>query len=164
MSPKGTDESVFVQHLMASYLGHLHAPLVPAEVRPEKAADWLYRNTIFAVLAHNAANDPVFVYANLCAQHCFEMSWQELIGMPSRLSADTPDRAERAATLAQVAAQGYTTHYRGLRIAKSGRRFWIERGILWNVLDDAGVRIGQGAMFCPPSLEKPPQQASCKTC
>lgn len=153
MRPNGTEESVFVQRLMDSYPRHVQAPLVPAEVRRENAADWLYRNADFAVLAHNAADDPVFVYANLCAQRCFEMSWQELIGMPSRLSADTPDRAERAASLARVAAHGCTTDYRGLRIAKSGRRFWIEHGILWNVLDDAGVRIGQGAMFYPASVE-----------
>ena len=49
--------------------------------------------------------------------------------------------------LQRVARIGFATGYRGVRIAKSGRRFWIEQGTLWNVLDHAGIRIGQAACF-----------------
>jgi hypothetical protein len=37
--------------------------------------------------------------------------------------------------------------YRGDRIAKSGRRFWIDRGVVWQLLDSDGVPWGQAATF-----------------
>lgn len=52
-----------------------------------------------------------------------------------------------AAALARVESHGFVHDYRGVRIAKSGRRFWIERGTLFNVLSEAGERIGQVAVF-----------------
>ncbi|MGO8840451.1 MAG: MEKHLA domain-containing protein, partial [Methyloceanibacter sp.] len=36
---------------------------------------------------------------------------------------------------------------RGLRIAKSGRRFWIEDGIVWQLVDRDGALRGQAASF-----------------
>ena len=78
---------------------------------------------------------------------CFEYSWDELIGMPSRLSAEAPNRAERDALLSAVARDGYARGYRGLRIAKSGRRFWIEDVTVWNVLDADGQPCGQAATY-----------------
>jgi hypothetical protein len=59
-----------------------------------------------------------------------------------------PDaREERAALLAAVARDGFASGYRGLRVAKSGRRFWIEDVTVWNVLDDEGRFIGQAAAY-----------------
>jgi len=47
----------------------------------------------FVCLAHNkfeeGVEDPLFVYANRAALRLFEGSWDEIVGMPSRLSADT---------------------------------------------------------------------------
>jgi hypothetical protein len=74
-------------------------------------------------------------------------TWHELIGMPSRLVAEAPELGARAAALASVAIRGYATDYRGVRITKSGRRFWFEQVTLWNVLSHAGARIGQAAIF-----------------
>lgn len=42
---------------------------------------------------------------------------------------------------------GCVRDYRGLRIAKSGRRFWIEDGVVWQLVDSRGVYRGQAAMF-----------------
>jgi len=137
----------FVERLLASYAHFLSTPLVPAHVPAERAAAWLYADAPFAVLAHDASADPLFRYANLHAQRCFERSWSELVGIPSRLSAPAHEREDRAALLADVAAHGYSTAYRGLRVAKSGRRFWIEQTELWNVLDADGTRLGQAALF-----------------
>jgi PAS domain S-box-containing protein len=103
-------------------------------------------------LAHDGSGDPTFVYANLTAQRCFEYSWDEMVGMPSRLSAEAPNREERAALLAAVAARGYATGYRGLRIAKSGRRFWIENVTVWNVSDTDGRCVGQAAVYRATTL------------
>jgi hypothetical protein len=118
-------------------------PLVPKGTD----AAWLYAQAPFAVVAHNTDADPKFVYANMCAQACFEYSWDEFIFMPSRLSAEAPERAERQALLDQVAAHGFLSGYRGIRVAKSGRRFVIEDGVVWELIDVAGVRHGQAAAF-----------------
>ena len=110
-------------------------------------AAWLYSDAPFAVLAHNTAADPVFVYANRTAQRCFEYGWDEFITIPSRLSAEAPNREERQRLLDAVAKHGFIDNYRGLRIAKSGRRFWIEGGIVWELTDAQGQRRGQAALF-----------------
>ncbi len=47
------------------------------------------------MLAHNTDPDPRFIYANKTAQACFEYAGDEFITLPSRLSAEAPNRAER---------------------------------------------------------------------
>ncbi|WP_336489016.1 MEKHLA domain-containing protein [Methylobacterium nigriterrae] len=116
-------------------------------VPPGRDAAWLYGQAPFAVLAHDAAADPRFIYANRTAQARFEYDRAELIGLPSRLSAEAPDRAGRQALLDAVAREGFATGYRGLRVAKSGRRFWIEDGVVWQLVDRAGIVRGQAASF-----------------
>ncbi len=108
------------------------------------------------LLCHDAADEPRFVYANMAAQHLWEMTWDDFIGLPSRLSAEPDERADRALMLARVAAQGFIDDYRGIRISSSGRRFLVERTTVWNVHDEVGNRIGQGAKIVqvtplPPS-------------
>jgi hypothetical protein len=71
----------------------------------------------------------------------------EIIGLPSRLSAPAPDRDERQRLLDAVTKDGFIGNYRGLRIAKSGRRFWIEHAVVWQLIDENGHLHGQAAMF-----------------
>lgn len=146
MSPPSFDLP-FIEALLKSYTRALSEPLAPVELSLTQAAVWLYEDADFALLAHDTAEDPCFVFANLQAQRCFERPWHELIGMPSRLSAEAPNRAERAAMLAGVARDGFIRDYRGIRIAQSGRRFWIEEGIVWNVYAAGGELLGQAACF-----------------
>ncbi|RDJ07859.1 MEKHLA domain-containing protein [Rhizobium grahamii] len=91
--------------------------------------------------------DPRFIYANVAAQKRFEYGWDEFIGMPSRLSAQAPDRAERQLLLEAVERQGFIADYRGLRVKKSGKRFWMEHGVVWQLVDGSGERHGQAAAF-----------------
>lgn len=135
----------FVEALLASHAALLGETLVPAHIAD--ACAWLYEQAPFAVLAHDTRDDPHFVYANLHAQRCFERPWRELVGMPSRLSAEASNRAERAAALADVAERGFTRNYSGVRVARSGRRFRLEDCSLWNVQAANGTRIGQAAAF-----------------
>ncbi|MFS8146920.1 MEKHLA domain-containing protein [Rhizobium sp. BR 249] len=107
--------------------------------------DWLYNDAPVVVLAHNTEPDPRFIYANRTAQRCFEYSWDEFIALPSRLSAEQPDRAERQRLLDAVTRDGFVENGRGVRIAKSGRRFWIEDVTVWQLIDEAGRRLGQAA-------------------
>jgi hypothetical protein len=114
---------------------------------PDATARWLYEEAPFGLLAHDTSRDPIFIYANRTAQRCFEYGWDELTGMPSRLSAPADRQGNRGELLGAVERDGFFTGYRGLRVAKSGRRFWVEDLTMWNLVDDEGVRIGQAAAF-----------------
>lgn len=105
----------------------------------------MYRDAPFAVLAHGTDPDPCFIYANKAAQACFEYSWEEFLSLPSRLSAETADRAARQSLLEEVQRHGFMSGYRGVRIAKSGKRFIIEDGAVWELIDRDGTRHGQAA-------------------
>jgi PAS domain-containing protein len=133
----------FFALLTGSYAGLVGAPLVPKGMD----AVWLYAEAPFAVVAHNTDPDPIFIYANWAAQKCFGYSWEEFISLPSRLSAETADQASRQALLDAVAKNGFMTGYSGVRVAKSGARFRIEHGVVWELIDLEGVRRGQAATF-----------------
>ena len=137
-----TDTGFFAL-LTDSYARLVGAPLVP----PGTDADWLYREAPFVVVAHGTDQDPKFIYANKAAQKCFKYSWEEFMSLPSRLSAEAPDWAQRQALLEEVARNGFSSGYRGLRVAKSGRRFIIEDGVVWELVDREGMRHGQAATF-----------------
>ena len=133
----------FFRLLTRSYARLVETPLVPQG----KDASWLYSHAPFAVVAHNTDPDPKFIYANKVAQACFEYSWEEFIGLPSRLSAEAPEWAERQALLDAVVKNGFMRGYRGIRVAKSGRRFLIEDGVVWELIDNHGTRHGAAATF-----------------
>ena len=122
-------------------------PFVPAGLEGGEAVRWLYEDAPFCVLAHDTAADPRFVYANKAAQRCFEYPWTEFAGLPSRLSAEAPNRAERQAFLDTVTRDGFTDGYKGLRVSRSGRRFFIKDATVWQLIDGQGVLRGQGALF-----------------
>jgi PAS domain S-box-containing protein len=133
----------FARLVGKNLIGEAAAPADDAAAQ----ARWLYAAAPFCVLAHNTEPDPKFVYANRAAQRCFEYDWDEIIGLPSRLSAPAPDRDERQRLLDAVTKDGFIGNYRGLRIAKSGRRFWIEHAVVWQLIDENGHLHGQAAMF-----------------
>ncbi|MGP4020914.1 MEKHLA domain-containing protein [Saccharopolyspora sp. 5N708] len=137
-------DPAFADLLRGSYHRVVGEPLVPESREP---ASWLYYDAPFGLLAHDAAADPVFTYANRISQTCFEYSWAEFTELPSRLSAE-PDRQEdRDQLIAAVHEHGYAEGYRGIRIAKSGRRFWIQDVTMWNLIDSNGIQHGQAALF-----------------
>ena len=102
------------------------------------------------IVAHGTEADPIFFYGNRLALQLFEMSFEEFSTLPSRFSAEPLARQARAALLASVTANGYIDDYSGVRIAKSGRRFVIERATVWNLLDESGTCHGQAATFEVP--------------
>jgi len=117
---------------------------LPDDVRGLALALW---HAPRAVVAHGTQAAPVFFYGNRLALQLFEMSFEEFTQLPSRLSAEAPAQQERERLLEQVARQGFVTGYSGRRIASSGRRFMIADGVVWNLVDRAGVRHGQAAAF-----------------
>jgi MEKHLA domain len=120
-------------HLIAdSYQRALGQRLCPADGLEDLSA---------VVLCHDAAEDPVLVFANRAARELWEAP---LVGMPSRLTAPPEARAERAAALA---AGSVVRGYSGERVAASGRRFQILDATVWPVWDDDGGVCGQAATF-----------------
>ncbi|TAK97818.1 MAG: MEKHLA domain-containing protein [Verrucomicrobia bacterium] len=101
----------------------------------------------FVLVSHGTEADPVLNYGNRAALELWEMSWAELTRTPSRLTAEAPNREERARLLAAVTARGFIDDYSGVRISKSGRRFRIARATVWNLLTEDGKPCGQAAMF-----------------
>ena len=101
----------------------------------------------FVLLSHNTAADPVLNYANEAGLQLFELTWCELIAMPSRLTAETLAQAERARLLMEVSRKGFIEDYRGVRVSQRGRRFSIERATVWNLFNTKGAPYGQAAMF-----------------
>ena len=99
------------------------------------------------LVSHGTEADPVLNYGNAAALALWEMSWAELTRTPSRLTAEAPNRAERARLLAAVTARGFIDDYSGIRISKTGRRFIISQATVWNLLTEQGKPYGQAAMF-----------------
>jgi len=143
-SPKSlAEDPEFFALLTRSYARLVGSPLVPEGSGPA----WLYHDAPFAVVAHNTDADPRFVYANKTAQACFEYPWAEFIQLRSRFSAEEPNRFERQRLLESVTQNGFVTGYNGVRISRSGRRFWIQNGVVWQLMNDIGITFGQAAVF-----------------
>lgn len=104
-------------------------------------------NAPCAIVAHGTEADPIFFYGNRLALQLFEMTFDEFARMPSRLSAEPLAREERALLLDRVTRRGYVDGYSGMRIARSGRRFMIADGTVWNLADEYGQYHGQAALF-----------------
>lgn len=101
----------------------------------------------FVLVSHGTEADPVLNYGNAAALALWEMSWVELTRTPSRLTAEAPNREERARLLAAVTARGFIDDYSGVRISKTGRRFKISRATVWNLLTEDNRPCGQAAVF-----------------
>ena len=120
--------------------------LVSSELNDSDAARFLFEAP-FAVVSHNIDIDPMFNYANKKAMKLFEMDWDAITGLPSRMSAEPSNKAERTRLLRQVSEHGYINNYSGIRISSSGKRFQITGAIIWNLLNEDDEPAGQAAMF-----------------
>ena len=120
--------------------------LLPGSFPPADLSEKLF-HAPFVVVSHGTEADPVLNYGNASALALWEMSWEELTHTPSRLTAEAPNRGERARLLEAVTARGFIDDYSGVRISKSGRRFRIRLATVWNLLTEKGEPCGQAAMF-----------------
>lgn len=101
----------------------------------------------FVVVSHGTQDDPILNYGNRTALSLWEMDIPTLTSTPSRLTAESLHRDERAQLMTRAARDGFVDDYRGIRISSSGKRFLIERAIIWNLIDPDGQRVGQAATF-----------------
>jgi len=101
----------------------------------------------FVVVSHGTQADPILNYGNLAAQQLWEMDAITLTSIPSRLTAEPMHRDERSEMMARAQRDGFVDDYRGIRISRTGKRFLIEKAVIWNLQDLAGRRLGQAATF-----------------
>lgn len=101
----------------------------------------------FVLLSHGIQHDPNFTYGNRTAQRLFAVNWSELVNMPSRCSAEPAAQDERERLLARVQRFGFVDDYCGVRIARTGQRFFVSQATVWNLIDDHNVCVGQAAYF-----------------
>jgi hypothetical protein len=134
------------QLLAQSFRRFTGRDLLPGLFNPLGLAGCIFEAP-FVVVSHGTEADPVLNYGNRAALQLWELSWAELTRTPSRLTAETPEQAERARLLAAVTARGFIDDYSGIRIAKTGRRFRIERATVWNLVTERGDLCGQAATF-----------------
>ena len=150
MHPKPSPENnYFIQHaqlLTKSFHRLLGYPLVKSTLENHELGQELFQAK-FALLSHTNAKEPIFSYGNQTALELFVFNWEELITLPSRLSAEPSNQTERAKLLEQVSRHGYINNYQGVRVSKTGRRFVINNAIVWNLIDDSGTYQGQAACF-----------------
>jgi MEKHLA domain len=147
---KPTEQNFYLQEhasrLLVSFTHWTGKSLIETDSPMEEQARRLFYAP-FVLLSHNTAPDPILNYANRAALTLFELTWEELVNLPSRKTAEPSEQEERERLLAMVSRQGYIDDYRGVRVAKSGRRFFIHQATVWNLLDDNGTFYGQAAMF-----------------
>jgi hypothetical protein len=134
------------QRMLDSYARWLGAELLPRGGTPEEQALALFEAPFVAV-SHDTSPDPILNYGNRTALALWEMDVETLRQTPSRLTAEPLHREERARLMERTTREGFVDDYQGVRISRTGRRFRIERAIVWNLLDEQGNYCGQAATF-----------------
>jgi len=141
--------SFLVEHVLD--MGNSYRQLLLKDLIPDIQSDEQFSRHLFyapfAVVSHDTASDPVFNYANLKALELFELSWEDFTCLPSRLSAEPVNQAERDRLLAEVTEKGFIDHYEGVRISSTGKRFLISNAVVWNLFDKNQCYKGQSARF-----------------
>ncbi|MDG2358152.1 MAG: MEKHLA domain-containing protein [Planctomycetaceae bacterium] len=134
------------QILLNSYRQFLDEELISRNGLDEDQSRAMFEAP-FVVVSHGTQDDPILNYGNEVALNLWEMDIETLLQTPSRMTAEPVHRDERARLLERTLRDGFVDDYRGIRIASSGRRFLIEKAIVWNLVNDAGDRVGQAATF-----------------
>jgi len=133
----------------------LNGSVLPCPDNINDRYKWLDEAAPYSILAHNADKDPHFIYANQYALTCFKYTEEEMLALPSRLSAGEQDREERQKLLDTVTKKGIAYNYEGPRVDKNGNTFNIYDGIVWQLRFDDGTIWGQGAIFWTDKDKRP---------
>ncbi len=132
--------------LLQSYQKLLGHELIESKENEVERAKALFLAP-FVVASHGTEEDPILNYGNQMALDLWEMSWEDFTRTPSRLTAEPINRPEREVLLERVTKQGFIDNYQGVRISSTGRRFDLEKAIIWNLVDGFYRPCGQAATF-----------------
>ncbi len=116
-------------------------------VDDDAAIDTILDEAPCVIASHGTQDDPILNYGNQMALELWETDRKTFTSMPSRLTAEEPERAERERLLREVSTRGFITDYSGVRISATGRRFRIHRATVWTVIDGQGHHHGQAVVF-----------------
>ena len=101
----------------------------------------------YPVIAHDSSIEPCIIYANAKALDLWARCWEEMIGMPSKLTAPKEEHLARKSALDTVKKNNPIKNYQGIRINSEGEKFIIRNAHIWSLQDDQGIRCGQAATF-----------------
>lgn len=135
-----------VQSLLDSFARLLGRELIARDGTAREQEGRLF-HAPFVVVSHGIEADPILNYGNAAALTLWSTDFDTLTRMPSRLTAEPVHRDERARLLERTRRDGYVDDYAGIRISCTGRRFRIERAIVWNLVAMDGTHLGQAATF-----------------
>ncbi|HYG77372.1 MAG TPA: MEKHLA domain-containing protein [Planctomycetota bacterium] len=144
--PCRPDIVLHTQRLLNSFRRWTGRELLPRSGSPEDQSRALFQAP-FVVVSDGTQPDPILNYGNAAALELWQMSFEQLTSIPSRQTAEPVHQAERARLMAEVTRNGFIADYKGIRIASTGRRFAIERAIVWIVTDEQQQIIGKAATF-----------------
>lgn len=99
------------------------------------------------ILSHGVEDDPLFNFSSQRGLDLFDYDFEDFILLPSRKSAEMVEREERDSLFKEVEERGFITNYRGIRVTSTGKRFYIENALIWNLTDRQGRYYGQAAAF-----------------
>lgn len=133
------------QRLLQSYRHWTGKSLVEETGTPTEQTQTLFRAP-FVVVSHGTEIDPVLNYGNQQALILWDYDWDTFTRLPSRLTAAPEEQQGRSQLLSQARNQGLTQGSQGVRISRTGRRFWIKGMTLWTVLEGQ-ISWGQAATF-----------------
>lgn len=139
----------WIQHtqlMLDSYRRYLGEELLPREGSEETQARLLFEAP-FVVVSHDKKPDPILNYGNRTALGLWEMDIKTFCSTPSRMTAEPIHRDERKQLLQRTTQNGFVDDYSGVRISSTGKRFFIARAIVWNLVDFKNNYRGQAATF-----------------
>lgn len=139
----------WVQHsqlMLDSYQKYLGEELIDRSGSEEQQAQRLFEAP-FVVVSHDKRPDPILNYGNSVALELWEMEVKTFCETPSRLTAEPVHRDERKRLLQRTTSNGFVDDYSGIRISSSGKRFFIAKAIVWNLIDFKNNYRGQAATF-----------------
>ncbi|MEM8780206.1 MAG: MEKHLA domain-containing protein [Cyanobacteria bacterium P01_G01_bin.49] len=100
----------------------------------------------FVVVSHGIEADPIFNYGNQKALEIWGLTWEEFTQFPSRKTAELIEQKERDRLLSETTEKGFC-YFSGVRITSTGKRFKIDNGIIWNLIDQQKKYRGQAAIY-----------------
>lgn len=134
------------QTLLLSYRQLLGHELIARSGDPTDEAERLFAAP-FVVLSHGTQADPILNYGNQAALDLWEVTPEQLLVLPSRMTAEPANREARARFLEETKRKGFVTGYRGVRISGTGRQFEIKNATIWNLFGEEGEPLAQAATF-----------------
>lgn len=142
------DQQALVAQLLQSHQWAFQRPLIAsARQQPLRLSCQELFACGFPVLAHDGGPEPKLTYANAAALGLWDAPWDDLVGLPSRLTAPIAEQAERSLALNKAKSEDAIEGYSGIRISRKGRRFMIQNARIWTLWDEQQQAFGQAASF-----------------